>query len=229
MTQSPPPYPYPPQSYPPYGTSPTHRASALRAGTLTIIVGALLLLLGGCMAVAMAVAPAQILQDAINQQQVPISAEVYRIVLGVVSGVIAVIGVALIVIGIFVLRGSVVMAIIGAVICGLIGAYLAFNTIFIVLQGGALQAAISLIPAGISGLTAYWLIGAARDARAAAQLQQTMPAGYPPPQPGYPPAYSPYGQPMQGYYATATASSPQPQQTQQPAPPPNDQGNAGSA
>ncbi len=223
MTQ--PPYnPYP-QQYP-YGYSypaVDPLATARKGGLLLIILGVVGLLFGGCFAASAAFYAAGKVPIPPESPMAQMDPKMVAMAMYVVCGIALLISLAMLVIGIFARRGSVVACILGIVACALVSVIMLLWGGGAVMQGGEGLVLLPIVAVALAlfGLAIHWLIQGTRAALRAPQLTAPQPHAYPPPgySPQQPQSYNPYAQPMQGYYAPPPQ---QQQQQQQQSPPPPD-------
>lgn len=197
MTHTPQPYPYTPYYAPP-SVGPTARY----AGILMLVLGAIALLMGGCVAGA-GFAP----EVQTNEAFEPMRAELDRagvslqaafVILGIMIGIYAL---PAIVMGVILIRArSKAPAIVALVLVGLATLPMLLFIVVGLAQGQVAEAMFWVIAAALHGLLIMWLVQSLRTGATASPV----PAYYPPQQ---------YPQPMQGYQWQA------PQQQQQPPPP----------
>lgn len=221
MTSSPPPYPPPPPGPHGYGLSyagPTPddpRGPARRAGTTMIVLGVLTLALGALFAVLGAAVPWDELvasnpQLAAATQQNGWTPDFFRRAILVGGAVVAAIGLLYGGTGTLVRRGGIASAIVGLILTGLAGLYFLLTTasmafgmaaaapgaaapggaqLFGQLVGGL---CFGLLPLTLLGLTAWWLIGAIRNADRVRVMREAGGQGTAyPPTGGHGPAYPP--------------------------------------
>jgi len=185
VSQYPSPYAPPPYSggfdyYSAGGGDP--RPPFRRAGILLIVLGAMALLFGFCVGTVFLVVPLEQFQaqgalppELLNGTPL----EMFRAAIFVMAGVIAFVGIVLIVLGIFVMRGSRGATIGGIIVCGLaalFGALQFINGVAIVathpsaqFMGGACLAA---VPLALEALAILWLAQALRSGKQMQMSQQ---------------------------------------------------------
>lgn len=202
---APQPYGYPPPGgfgamYRPMGWAPQPdpRGPASRAGILMIILGALGLLLGGCMGVLAAFVPAMRASpeaaQALAQMEEQTNIDAFTVFLAgaIVTGVASV---AQIVVGVIVRRGTLGPVIAGIVLTALLLLFMGVQTVGALLTpGGLVGGCVTGVATVLYIVLLVWLIQAARNTGTVAAMQ----AGYPNPlMYGYA-APQPYGQ-QSGY------------------------------
>ncbi len=169
------------------------RAPAKRASILMFVVGAMALLFGGCMGFTAAMLPR--LRDmpevrqtlATLESQAGVSATTLIIIAAVLFGVI---GLAQIILGIFVRRGGLVIAIVGIIFTSLVLIYMCINLAISIITPGQLGGAcMSVVVAAVFVAQLILLIQACRNAGQVRWMQQ-MYAG----QTAWPQQQAPYAQ-----------------------------------
>lgn len=238
MSQYPSPYPPAPYAQPPIDFSTYQPAGDLlgparRAGTLVIVLGALVAMLGVCdLGRALFVGADEIAQqqaqlNSMGLPQSPLDPKMIRVTAGVCAGLTLLVGLALAVDGVYVRRGSSIATTLGLVMVGALGLLVClFILLFAV---GAFMApplaavsCVMTVPLGLLIWAFVWLLAAARQGPRLAAAQQQYAAQYYHLQQqqhvyaqpgGYGAPYAPQGY---GYPTPPPQQSPQPQQGQDP-------------
>ncbi len=192
MSNYPPPYAGPPAYPSPYAGPPAPyyppagagSPAARRAGLLMFILGPITLLMGGCFMCVAAALPAMAQQPSTARQvddlraKMPLPAGVsLEAFLAVIGVVVAVPGIALLVLGAFVRRGRRWAVVTSLVLTGLVLLWLAANVLEAVLHLGSdgnqlLGGCVGVLFTAAFGLLLAWLIAALRGGAAAADPYQ---------------------------------------------------------
>ena len=185
----PPPYPQGPVDFSYYTPQADLLAPARRAGILQMIVGSLLLLCGVCVgALPWTLDIGDLFaQSGMAVPELPpgMSVEqVFRILYTSIGAAGGLLGVALLVLAVYVRKGSMGAAITSIMIDGLVLLFLALNLIGALIQMasqpavGILTVIIVLVPMSLFGLNVAWLISAARNASRVAAARQQIQVQY---------------------------------------------------
>ena len=226
MTYLPPNAPYAPYPHPAYTPTAALRAPARRASVLMMVVGSLTLIFGvllGLMALFWGqFASEPELAEQVRQLESQLQGVSVQLMLGVFSGLLGVVGLAMLALGILARKGTPARVIPGLVLTGLVLLFWLANTFAVVRGGSPAQ----VVFAGLILLTLVlqivWLIQATRNAPAVARTLANGLAQWQP-QPNYPanpyanPALNPALNPAP-YYPTP----PQPAPAPYPPPPPEE-------